>query len=264
MRMNIDAEAIKSLTPDEYKYLLLLEFHEIFWQRVSEIRKKVGGVAIIGDAGTLSYKELPDLKLIHEKTETLVAELKIPILLTSAIESVIYWGKVFYTTKHILVLGIQNQYNRQFLYNDQLLPLNVTRNDKTERGKRVKQGWYESNKYRLQKSIAPAYPLIQIQKRLTKKQLHDAIDNDWENIEGAMDDFEKSLPFPIQITPISTREIERNALIYRYRKSGMEHKAIYEKVEKEIEIDFAQGEGEIRRICSNFEKLLKEIGFIKV
>ncbi|MGH7202970.1 MAG: hypothetical protein ACREHC_00830, partial [Candidatus Levyibacteriota bacterium] len=246
----------------EYKYLLLLEFYEDFWGRVEKIRAMIGVNPTLNEDGAFGYEKVPDLKLLRDETEKLVNDLGMPVFLFGAIESLIQWNTILYTVEPILVFGIQHQLNRRALYNDQLVPSQTTKNDHTELGKMIRNNWYESNKRVLGKSISPAYPVIQIQKKLTKRQLKMAIDEEWQSIQETMEDYEKSVPFLIDTKRVSIREIENNSLIYQYRQQGLQHPEIYKRLSSEHKVTYSGGEAEMRRKYSKFCQLLKRIGFM--
>jgi hypothetical protein len=252
MQIIIHNGARKNLTEDEYKYLILLEFNKKFEESVKRIRKELG---IPKPEGSL------DLEKLYDKSLALVLELKIPITLLLSIEDLIHFGVVLRATLPILVLGIKNQFNRKLLYNSKIYPSSSKHFPTEPQQQVIGEVWYRNNREVLKRgSLATACPLIQINKKLTKPQLLKAIEEDWDQIEAAMDDFEKSTPYLIVVSAISTIELEENILIYRYRAQGLDYGKIREKLisdhKKYIE------EATLRKRYSDLKKVLKKIGFV--
>lgn len=263
MRIIINDRVRKNISDDEYKLLLLLEFHQDFLQGLRNIRKKLDIKSDADDETITHLKEVPDQKALQEEVFLLAQRLNLPVTLTPAIESLVQWGTVLLSTIPILVFSVDHQLNRRFLYSDQILPKPRTSTDDVNLEKKLVENWYERNKQILSKSIAPAYPVIQINKRLTKEQLIKAVKINWENISKAMDDFEKSVPLYLLVSKVPKKDIEINILVLRYREEGLSHEEIYDKLERDHKIIFALGEAEVRRKYSLMRKLLKELGYLK-
>lgn len=244
MKIKINDIAIKYLSEDERKYLLLLEFYEDFIAEIEEIKKQF---------------EAKELDLFPDTLIPLLQKYHIPIKFIYPLEEYIQFGEVFSVHQPIQILGIRAQLNRSFLYYDKLFPPPTKLQDK-----RFWDSWYESNKHALEnKGITPALPIIQLNKRLSKNELIKYISNKWDEIEEAMIDCEKSDPSPEQNIDISIRELEKYMTIYRYRLDKLPYKQIYEKLEKTHKITFAGGEEEVKRICFKMRRLLRGLGFVK-
>jgi hypothetical protein len=236
--------ARKSLTDDEYKYLTLLEFSKRFEEGVSRIKEELG---------MPKPDNLLDLESLYDKTLALVLKLNIPISLLYSVEDIIRFGCVLRATPPILILDISNQFNRELLYNSNIQP-----KPSDQSGKDL---WNDNNKKLLRNdSLAAAYPLIQINKRLNIEQLKKAVESNWNEIEQAITDFEQSSPYPAQLKEFTTRDIKDFATIYRYRKiQGLSSKETYKKLGK----IYAEEDREIDRKYSNISKLLKELRFVE-
>src|SRR5258708_11733394 len=164
MNIVIDPRARTNLTDDEYKFLLLLECSHRFEDAVLKARKELGIPLAQG---------VPDQKLLYDKSLAIVQKLNIPVRLFPSILSIVEWDRVMEATLNIMVFGIQFQLNRKFLYNPDLIspPHRL-------QGASAWENYFLSNQYHISQtgSIEPALPIIQINKRLKRTQLHEAID----------------------------------------------------------------------------------------
>ncbi len=244
MRIIISDSAAKYLSEDERKYLLLLEFYEDF---VSEIE---------------NIKKLFEAKKIYLFPDTLIPILQkyhVPIKFIYPLEEYIQFGEIFSVHQPIQIFGVRHQLNRSFLYYDKLFPPPTKLQNKL-----FWDSWYEGNKHAFaDKGITPALPIIQLNKRLSKNELIKYIKNRWDEIEEAIEDYEKSDPYPEKNIDISIRELEKYMIIYRYRLDKLPYKQIYKKLEEAHKITFAGGEEEVKRICFKMRSLLKRLGFTK-
>jgi len=244
MRIIINGSAAKYLSEDERKYLLLLEFYEDFVVEIEHIKKQF---------------EAKKLDLFPDTLIPILQKYHIPIKFIYPLEEYIKFGEVFSVHQPIQILGIRAQLNRSFLYYDKLFPPPTKLQDKF-----FWDSWYEGNKHALaDKGITPALPVIQLNKRLSKNELIKHISNKWSEIEEAIEDYEKSDPYPEQSIDISIRELEKYMIIYRYRLDKLPYKQIYEKLEATHKITFAGGEEEVKRICFKMRRLIKRLGFTK-
>lgn len=253
--IKISPEAREHLTDNEYKYLILLEFHEKFQERVKEIRKK-----------PKIKQDLPDSKELHEQTLLLVSDLDIPITLIPAIENLIQYGEVKITTHSIQIINVKHQLNRKQFYSAGLRPPppRVYPKDRRPFEKAMRKGWHRhARRITSQESIAPALPLIQINKVLKKADLHKAIDKHWKEIEEAMESFKNTVPYPIQIEKIRKRDLEINLFICRSRKNNRSHKDIYEELKSTYGVTYKEEDAEVKKKYYYMRKLLKNLGFIK-
>jgi len=257
MKINISAYARKSLTHDEYKYLILLEFSDWLEVEISRIRKELG-----------MPKTLDQLALQQKSLELVVAK-NVPISLESSIRDLVCFGAVHTTTIPILILGVDHQLNRKWLYEEKIRPkpskiqIEQLRRINPNPRHTITENWYDSNKDIFSKrSIDPAIPLIQINKRLSKKQLFEAIEDKWNVLEEVMDDFEKSIPYPTQLSHIPINELERNMRVYRYRKE--KPPLSYNEIKKKLELEGAPiaEEETLRKRYSDMDKLVKELGIV--
>jgi len=230
MKIKISEGVKKDLTADEYKYLLLLEFNKDFDGRVREIRQNLQIPLKKDNASIESFKKVPNLKALHQKTLQLIINLKIPIVLLPSIESLVQWGQILLAPSKMQVLSAQNLPNRQLL-------------SKTILGK--------------------AYPIIQINKRLGKDDFMESVKQMWGEISRAMDEFDEVVDFPTELKHIPIRDLETSVQIYRYRQNGLKHREIYDLLEEKHKKSFAEVEGEVRRKYSQINKLLIDIGFKK-
>lgn len=122
MRIIIDDRVKKDISDDEYKLLLLLEFHREFTNGVRDIRKKLGIKVDADDETATHLKEVPDQKVLQEEVFSLIQRFNLPVTFTPVVESLVQWGQILMTTVPILVFGIDHQLNRKFLYSDQIFP----------------------------------------------------------------------------------------------------------------------------------------------
>ncbi len=267
MKIKINPLA-KGISENERKYILLLEFCEGFQEGVAATRKKLGIPANQRNQdGLILYKadQLPDFAELQKEAYKLVGELNLPVTLEYVVESIIQWDEVMGNTQPFTVLHIGTQLNRKWLYDPQFRSPPSRLEVKT-RGQGVMDNWYESNRAKLSKrSIEPAYPLLQINKPLTKPEFLVAIEAIWESIQEAMDHFKNSVPYNMAIDSISPEELEISAEIYRSRLQSpkMSYKAIYEKLHSERGIKYEDPENEVKSKCYDLRKLLRSIGFVK-
>jgi len=247
MKIVISDNARKILTDDEYKYLVLLEFNKKFTEDIKLIRI---------DLGMTKPHNVLDLDKLYDKSLELVLKLNIPISLLFSVEDIIRFGAVLRATPPILILGISNQFNRKLLYNHKIYRSFLKQTTKEE--------WYRDNQEILRKeSLAAAYPLIQINKRLKIGELHKTIEENWNQIESAFDEFEKSSPYPTKLKEVSRRDIEIFASIYRCKKIlGLSSKETYKEILKNFKIRYSEEDREIDRKYLFMSKLLKELGFV--
>ncbi len=267
MKIKINPLA-EGISENEKKYILLLEFCEGFQKGVAASRKKLGIPADQRNQdGIILYRadQLPDFAKLQEESYKLVDELKLPVTLAYAIESIIQWDEVMGNTQPFTVLHIGTQLNRKWLYDPQFRSP-PSRLEVKARGQGVMDNWYESNRVKLSKrSIEPAYPLLQINKPLTKSEFLAAIETNWEAIQEAMEHFKNSVPYNMAIDLISPEELKISAEIYRCKKESpkMTYEHIYNKLHDERGITFTDPFNEVKSKCYDFRKLLRSIGFVK-
>lgn len=260
MKINISGHARQDLKDDEYKYLILLEFSDWLEEEINRIRRELG---IPMSKGNL------DQQALYKKSLDLTVKKKIPISLYPSISNLVHFGAVHTVTIPILVLGVEHQWNRKGLYEEKIRP--KPSKPEIEQLKQIipnastalMDNWYRSNREIFSKrSIDPAVPLIQINKRLNKKQLFKAIEDKWDVLEEVMDDFENSISYPTQLSHIPIIELEGRMSIYRYRKE--KPPLSYEEIKKRLESEGVMTvEVEtLRKRYSDMDKLLKELGIV--
>jgi len=252
-------EALPTLNDSEQKYLQLLEFHESFPIRILEAREKLGIKTSIDGKVIIIISD--PMKLI-KVTDEIVTELHIPAQLATCIKDIIEYGEVLTATLPINVFNIEHQVNRGLLYSSNIRP-RPHKSRIQQFGTQVMDHWYESNRRVLSaEGTAPAYPIIQINKRVDCSELKQAIDDQWNEIDLAMSDFEKSVPYFEPLRDISEEEFKYSMIIYRMRKSNppVSHEEIQKYLEKEYKYHYE--EATIRQKYSDFQKLLKKLGFI--
>lgn len=256
-------EALPDLTPSEEKYLLLLEFHNRFPKKIREARKKLKLKVTVRNGKVYREGDIPDQRDVNILTDKIITDLNIPEQLGTCINNIIEWGQVLTSTRPINIFNIEHQVNRRMLYSSQIRPRPHPSYVK-QFGTQLMDNWYASNKKILETAgTAPAYPLIQINKKLNSDELKQAIDDNWPQIEQAMTDFEKSLPYFVPLQAISAEELKYSIIIYRMRnrKNPVPHKIICERLQKKYKVFYE--ESTIRQKSSDFEKLLKRLGFIE-
>ncbi len=228
MKINIADKAKAKLTNDEYKYLLLLECYDKFEEEVIQIRQKLN-IPLDKDKMTISnFKNVPDAKLLRKETFKLIKQLNIPLSLMNSIESIIQWGQVLFATADLYVFSADDLGNRK-LYST------------TAFGK--------------------AYPLIQINKKIGIDRFMKDIKVVWNQIEEAMNIYQMLIPLPTAVKHLPIEELEASILIYNYKKEGYKHWEIADILEDKHNIDYQDGEGEIRKKYSKINKILKSLGF---
>lgn len=229
MRINIADRVKTDLTDDEYKYLLLLEFYDAFGEEVAKVRQKLN-IPLDKDGITISnFKNVPDAKLLSDEALKLIQKLNIPASLLPSIESIIQWGQILLATTSVQVFSANDLGNRK-LYS--------------------------------QTTFGKAYPLIQINKKIGKDKFIKEIKALWNEIEDAMNIFQKVIPLPTAVKHLPVRDLEASILIYRYKKEGYKHWEIDNLLREKHNIDYQQGEEEMRRKYSQLNRILKSIGFI--
>lgn len=247
MRIKISNDVEVLLSGDECKYLLLLEFYDEFIAEIKKIQKR------------------PDEKkemavLVHE-LPPLLHKYNIPIQLQPCIESLIEWNEIFVCNHPITVLDVRMQLNRRWLYNADVTPPPTRLMDS-----HVWDRWYERNKSIFgDQNPYPAFPLIQINRKLSRSKLKGYIDENWHYIEEAMIHFERSTPYPPEIKKTSRKDLEIRMSIYRYKRENkkLSSKEIYKKIQEEYSVDYAEADREVDRVYYEFKKLLLKIGFIR-
>lgn len=258
MRIIIHDNVKKHLTDDEYKYLLLLEFHEEFVKQVQLIRQKLG-IPVDTDG---SLKELPDERKLAKMTLLLLKRLEIPLTLQSSIIDLVKWGKIFTATHKVQILGISHQLNRKALYNKQLPPI-PPRTQESIAGINLKDHWYKSNQEILSgSSIHPALPIIQINKPLSLPELKEAISGIEKELKEAIEQLEQANPYHTYLQDIPIEELEVSMEIYRYRRKGIPSKNIYTLIKEQYKA-YGNEDREIDRKYSNLRKILIDLKFIQ-
>lgn len=255
MKIIIDAQTRESLSDDEYKYLLLLEFHRDFIKGVRIIRKKLE-IPVAEDGETITSLKPPDERKLDTMASKLVLRLNIPYTLIGCVVSLIKWGQILMAIKPILILGPEYQLNRRMLFNKKVWPKSTNRLTEPKIKKMIDEGWYRHNQsLALKYGTAPFIPVIQINKPLTKEELIEAIKREWDTqIAPAIEDFKKSSPFPSEIAHTPANEVEDYIKLLRLR--------IYEKkkhkgIAKELNIT----EESVREKYSKITNFLQNIGF---
>lgn len=241
MKIKIYPRVRSSLTDDEYKYLMLLEFHDRFEVEVDRIRNTLK--INVGE-------ENIDDTLLNKNIAKLMTKLSIPFCLFSSIRDLVYRGEVMSATPSVTIVGIGQQEHRKLLYNKHLKPPSI------RRGEMVRtDSWYDSNKKTLQssKSIIPALPLIQINKRLNISTLIESIEKNWPLIAKSMSDFEKTNPFPTELGEIGTSILEENIDTHRWK--GV-------KTSTKLGEEFNISPDGVRQRWRAMRNLLKRIGFL--
>lgn len=254
MEIIVDKIVRPDLSDDEYKYLRLLEFHTGFIKGVKDIRKKLN-IPVAEDGTTVTNFTPPDGKRLNKMVSQLVLKLQLPLSLFGCVESIVEWGKVFMTTKPILVFNSEYQLNRKALYNKKILPKPTNRLTEPKLKKIMDKSWYEHNQFLVKKYGDSAFtPIIQINKPISKKQLIDAVKREWDSqIAPAIEDFKKSTPFPLEITRIPVNEVEDYIELLRLRRDGKKH--------SEIAAMLGIEEASVREKYSKISKFLQKIGF---
>lgn len=259
---NLPKDFFPPLNSSEKKYLQLLEFHDSFPTRILEAREKLG-IKIDIDGKVILI--IPDLVELSKITEEIVTELHIPAQLATCIQDIIVYGKVLTATHPINVFNIEHKYNRKLLYSPNIMP-RPHKSRMQEFGTQVIENWYESNRQVLStEGTAPAYPIIQINKRLDCDELKQAIEDHWNEIDLAMVDFEKSVPYFEPLQEINEEEFKYSMIIYRMRqqKPPVRHKKIYEYLQTQFEVDYKDAEQRVIQKYSDFRKLLMRLDFVK-
>lgn len=254
MKIVIDETVKADLSNNEYKYLLLLEFHSGFIKGVKDIRNKLN-IFVAENGETVIKDKFPDGKKLNKMTSQLILKLNIPITLLSCVESFIEWGTVLAATKPILVLNPECQLNRKALYNKKIMPRQANRLTDSKLRELINSSWYEHNQYLVTKYGDSAFtPVIQINKPLTKPEFICAVKREWDQqIAPAIEDFKKSTPFPIEIAKVPVNEVEEYIELLRLRRDGKKHKEIAALLHIEEE--------NVRRKFSNISVFLQKIGF---
>lgn len=254
--MNIEVnDRVKSdLTDEEYKYLRLLEFHADFIKGVKDIRN-ILDIPVDKDGETiLSFKPPDERKLINMASK-LVLKLEIPYTLVGCVESFIKWGQVLMATKPILVLNPEYQLNRSLLFSKKIWPKGKANTNDPKIQSMIDKSWYIHNQSLIKKyGTSPFIPVILVAKPLTRKELHKAIDQEWDDkIAPAIEDYKKSVPYPVDIAKIPVREVEDYIDLLRLKQEGKTH--------QEIADQLYMSHDSIREKFSKITKFFKKIGF---
>ncbi|MDO8269697.1 MAG: hypothetical protein Q7T54_03440, partial [Candidatus Levybacteria bacterium] len=93
MKINIQKGVKSFLSKEEYKYLLLLEFHKKFTKEIGKIQANLISDFEILHSDNIA-KRVQKKQEIEDKVETLITKLNIPFTLFSPIYNLILYGAI--------------------------------------------------------------------------------------------------------------------------------------------------------------------------
>ncbi len=233
MKINISSDAKSDLTKEEYKYLILLEFHQGLEKVINEARTKFLGWPSCSLPFTSSFSTQningnypdspPEKSDLQRATFYVMKSLKIPLTLYTAIERLVGLGLINDINSPIFVFGYRATNIRGLIRSTPIPSLK--------------------------------YPTITLYRSMTKEKFIDMIKNYWPQIKKAMEELDNSAGVLAEIKKISIRDIETDLFIYRERKTNrLKYKLLAERLHME--------EQTIRQRYSIFNKLLIKLGFI--
>lgn len=239
MYINISKEIKKNnLTDDEYKYLLLLEFHKDFNKTIKYARtqffnwpessnQRIDGLVITTSRKPKHYPEsLPDPSQLMQATEYVVNKLGIPRTLSIWIEELLQTGLINSNSQSkIFVYGYSSTYRRNLL------------------------------RHFHQPSLK--YPQIIIYKSMGKDEFIETVKNHWFQIQQAMKELEAQNKIPILIQKKHIETLELDIKIYRHWKKKLSYSKIVDLIKLEGVDDLY-----CRKRVSEMNKLLRSIKFI--
>ena len=237
MKIKISDGARKSLTDDEYKYLLLLELHDDFENIINKKRAKLGipqyseteRLTAITLADSLNTSKIASDSEIRMSTIEIIKKLNLPVSLYFATKAVLQYGQIDYLDDPITVHSIDSYLSgrtrAERLFLDYDFPYEIS------------------------------YPTITIKKRLNKEQLFREIEDRWWKIEELMKVLEKFSNPTVLVTKISVRDVEESIEIYKLRKKDVK----YEDMRNRLHLEGAS----LRQKYSKLKKLLKKLKFVK-
>jgi hypothetical protein len=235
MKIYLEASARRALTDDEYKYLRVLSLCDQFDTDVNKAREQIGmppilktekfeKLAILVEDG-YSFDDLPDVTdhKVQVKAEQLAVQLLdnfgMPISLYPAIAYIILLGANIAALEPMKAINI---------YNDDVLLLNEPQRT--------------------------PFPIIQLNKRLSQRELFDEIAARWRDLERAMMRFEL-LSKRKGIQHLSVKDIDTWCTIHELR----EEKVPYEDIRKILkEKNIHMQEESIRKFYTRYLQILKK------
>lgn len=242
MKIEDHNDALKFVGENERKYLLLLEFHDNFERDIDDLRKRASANWVEGEM---------DSSLIRQELPELLKRNNIPFSLYHQIHEIIEHGVVASHMPAISVFGVWS--DRKKLVNDKPKVKSSIWKTPTE----TQRDFVLKSRSTLNQNgnMRSYLPLIQINRRVSKNQLVEAIDDWWPEIENSMKQYELLLPSSKLLEKIPFRDIDAYIEIYR----------CYQKKIKVADIAKAASieESSVRDIVSDMNKLLRNIGYKK-